>query len=68
MTASTAEQQARWQADLAAALQNPRRPRWTGAEKIRHRADLEAALNGTDWQQQIPARRQASRQPRKAIR
>lgn len=63
MTASTAERQARIQADLAAALQNPRRPRWTTAEKARHRADLEAALNGTEWQQSIPARprRKASR-------
>jgi hypothetical protein len=62
VTASTAEQQARWQADLAAALQNPRRPRWTTAEKTRHRAALEAALDGTEWQQPIPT------QPRKAAR
>jgi len=66
VTASTAEQQARWQADLDAALGNPRRPRWTAAEKIRHRDQLLAALDGTEWQQPIPTRRQASRRPRKA--
>lgn len=57
MSPLTAERQAQVHADLAAALQNPRRPRWTTAEKARHRADLEAALNGTEWQQPIPARK-----------
>jgi hypothetical protein len=62
----TAELQARIRADVEAALSNPRRPRWTTAEKTRHRADLLAALDGTEWQQPIPTRRPASRQPRKA--
>ncbi|GAA3384402.1 hypothetical protein [Streptomyces racemochromogenes] len=53
---TAAERAAQIQADLAAALLRPRRPRWTTAEKARHYADLEAALNGTEWQQPIPAR------------
>lgn len=62
MSLSTAERQAQLHADLVAALQNPRRPRWTTAEKARHRAELIAALNGTEWHQPIPTRaRKASR-------
>ena len=63
MSLTTVERQAQIRADLAAALQNPRRPRWTTAEKARHRDDLEAALNGTEWHSPVPARRQASRRP-----
>jgi hypothetical protein len=40
---------------------------WTPDEQARHRADLLAALDGTEWQQPIPTRRPASRQ-RKANR
>lgn len=58
MTAATAEQRAR----LQAALANPRRPRWTTAEKTRHQTQLLAALDGTEWHQPIPPR------PRKADR
>jgi hypothetical protein len=60
VTAATVEQQARCQAGITAALHNPRRPRWTAAEQTRNRAQLLAALDGTEWQQPIPPR------PRKA--
>ncbi|WP_030764848.1 hypothetical protein [Streptomyces sp. NRRL F-2664] len=59
MTASTAEQQ---QARIRAALNNPRRPRWTTVEKTRHQQQLLAALDGTEWHQPIPPR------PRKVTR
>lgn len=47
--------------ELEAALQRPRRPRWTRAEQTRHRADLIAALTGQAWDQPIPARRTTRR-------
>lgn len=47
-------EQARCQAAVAAALANPRRPRWTRDEQAQHRADLTAALDGTEWHQPIP--------------
>lgn len=50
MTAATAERQA----SIRDALDNPRRPRWTAAEKAKHRADLIAALTGQAWDQPIP--------------
>ncbi|MFD4921187.1 hypothetical protein ACFWNE_07685 [Streptomyces goshikiensis] len=43
------------------------RPRHDPAS-AQHHADLAAALNGTEWHQPIPARRQASRRPRKDTR
>lgn len=61
MSPRTTERQAQVHADIAAALQNPRRPRWTTAEKARHRADLMAALNGTEWHQPIATRTRKAR-------
>ncbi|MEW1803250.1 hypothetical protein ACIGO7_35540 [Streptomyces virginiae] len=63
MTASTAEQQARL-ATLAAAIRTTRRQpaappsAWTPEQQQRHRTTLTHALDGTEWHQPIPPRRQ----------
>lgn len=61
----TPAQQARRRAELA----DGRRPApsaWSRDEQHQHRTVLVQALDGTEWHQPIPARRQASRRPRKA--
>lgn len=44
------------------------RPCISPDDQARHRTVLEHALDGTEWHQPIPARRQATSQPRKASR
>ncbi|MFD5419444.1 hypothetical protein ACFWJT_15645 [Streptomyces sp. NPDC127069] len=69
MSVWLAERQAQRRAELAAALKpQPRRAAWTPEQQARHRTVLEEALDGTEWHQPIPARRQASRRPRKDSR